>query len=228
MKAMRILAVSACAAALAFGSPASAALVFAGDPQDSDQIDFIDQSRTFQIRKADPALGALKGVVFNLSYTVDRDVYLYNPGDEPAPYDLTLSSFISLDIGNGLAAYSGISPDIRYQGTLGAETADIFSFKKNHSWTATLASPQQLSAFMGSGAISGSFTFLQNNVRQHPLFNDDSPDTGGYLLVSYYYGAAQTGAVPEPTTWAMMIFGFGAIGAYMRRVRQSVRLAYTG
>lgn len=32
------------------------------------------------------------------------------------------------------------------------------------------------------------------------------------------------GAVPEPATWAMMLLGFGAIGAAMRRRRQSVGL----
>jgi hypothetical protein len=29
------------------------------------------------------------------------------------------------------------------------------------------------------------------------------------------------GAIPEPTTWAMMLFGFGAIGAAMRRRKSS-------
>ncbi|NTZ43936.1 PEP-CTERM sorting domain-containing protein, partial [Altererythrobacter sp. SALINAS58] len=29
--------------------------------------------------------------------------------------------------------------------------------------------------------------------------------------------SSQIGAVPEPTTWAMMLFGFGAIGFAMRR-----------
>ena len=32
------------------------------------------------------------------------------------------------------------------------------------------------------------------------------------------------GAVPEPSTWAMMLLGFGAIGAAMRRRRQSAVL----
>jgi len=57
---------------------------------------------------------------------------------------------------------------------------------------------------------------------------------GGYvgpqqLLVSEFnvngniYGA--TAAVPEPATWAMMLFGFGAIGFQMRRQRKPARLA---
>ena len=33
------------------------------------------------------------------------------------------------------------------------------------------------------------------------------------------------GAVPEPATWAMMMLGFGAMGASLRRRRDTVRFA---
>ena len=33
------------------------------------------------------------------------------------------------------------------------------------------------------------------------------------------------GAVPEPATWAMMVLGFGGMGAMLRRRRQALRLA---
>jgi hypothetical protein len=37
------------------------------------------------------------------------------------------------------------------------------------------------------------------------------------------------GAVPEPSTWAMMIFGFAGIGALTyRRRKQSTTLSMTG
>ncbi|NTZ41676.1 PEP-CTERM sorting domain-containing protein, partial [Altererythrobacter sp. SALINAS58] len=32
-----------------------------------------------------------------------------------------------------------------------------------------------------------------------------------------FFNTGSTPAVPEPTTWAMMLFGFGAIGFAMRR-----------
>lgn len=34
------------------------------------------------------------------------------------------------------------------------------------------------------------------------------------------------GAVPEPATWVMMLFGFGAVGYSMRRKRTRVRVTY--
>lgn len=39
------------------------------------------------------------------------------------------------------------------------------------------------------------------------------------------FRTAQVGAIPEPGTWAMMLLGFGAIGAAMRRRRQSGAMA---
>ena len=56
-------------------------------------------------------------------------------------------------------------------------------------------------------------------------------ETGGYMstegmdnFVTNGVGSVNPG-VPEPATWAMMIGGFGAIGASMRRRKVSVRFA---
>ncbi|MDZ7588978.1 MAG: PEPxxWA-CTERM sorting domain-containing protein [Parasphingorhabdus sp.] len=38
---------------------------------------------------------------------------------------------------------------------------------------------------------------------------------------------ARLGAVPEPSTWAMLIFGFGMVGASMRRRQQAMRVSYS-
>lgn len=40
---------------------------------------------------------------------------------------------------------------------------------------------------------------------------------GGFVLDNVNINAAATGGVPEPTTWAMMMLGFGGMGYAMRR-----------
>jgi hypothetical protein len=44
-------------------------------------------------------------------------------------------------------------------------------------------------------------------------------DPDSVAAINYIDTAPPTGAVPEPATWAMMIMGFGAAGAMMRRRR---------
>lgn len=45
------------------------------------------------------------------------------------------------------------------------------------------------------------------------------------LDVVAQFGNGFSGAVPEPTTWAMMLLGFGGLGAVLRRRRNQVALA---
>jgi hypothetical protein len=52
------------------------------------------------------------------------------------------------------------------------------------------------------------------------VFNPGSPLAGYSLKITYDY--SPTG-VPEPSTWAMMLLGFGAIGVAARRDRQIAR-----
>jgi hypothetical protein len=42
---------------------------------------------------------------------------------------------------------------------------------------------------------------------------------GGAPPISFLDGVSLMAAVPEPTSWALMIVGFGAVGATMRRRR---------
>jgi hypothetical protein len=52
--------------------------------------------------------------------------------------------------------------------------------------------------------------------------NDDIfSDNGGYLKVQVD-GPSAVGALPEPASWAMMIAGFGMVGATLRRRRSEV------
>lgn len=60
-----------------------------------------------------------------------------------------------------------------------------------------------------------------------------SPDfqsAGGLQLraneLAFAANGALNGAVPEPATWALLILGFGALGATMRRTKREVRVSF--
>ena len=72
-----------------------------------------------------------------------------------------------------------------------------------------------LAAISTPGATNGgAFRGIQStstNIRYLTL-------SGSYILAhSLTVAGAATGAVPEPATWAMMMLGFGAMGASLRR-----------
>ena len=48
---------------------------------------------------------------------------------------------------------------------------------------------------------------------------------GSYILASGSASGQVVGGVPEPATWAMMLLGFGSLGAVLRRRRQGLALA---
>lgn len=49
---------------------------------------------------------------------------------------------------------------------------------------------------------------------------------GDGYSVDYVSLLGAPGGIPEPTTWAMMIFGFGLIGGSMRRRKSNVTVSY--
>lgn len=97
-------------------------------------------------------------------------------------------------------------------------------------------------SFTGGGSDSGTWNlsgFLVDFVAvkassQFVLYQLDSPASSGFwdtfdipfqnnpheISHLVFFGAEQIAAVPEPATWAFMIFGFGAIGGVMRRQRR--------
>ena len=83
-----------------------------------------------------------------------------------------------------------------------------------------------------AGFNSGTGTFYQlpgslqthsfENNGSNPLINQTNDNVAGQYLFGVRSGQIIVGgAVPEPATWAMMLVGFGAIGASMRRSRRS-------
>ncbi|MCP6473655.1 PEPxxWA-CTERM sorting domain-containing protein, partial [Klebsiella pneumoniae] len=58
---------------------------------------------------------------------------------------------------------------------------------------------------------------LRLDILQYPGFAWNSAQ-----ILDAYFG---NGGIPEPTTWAMMIGGFGLVGGALRR-RRSVQVTY--
>ncbi|WP_235902546.1 PEPxxWA-CTERM sorting domain-containing protein [Sandarakinorhabdus oryzae] len=61
--------------------------------------------------------------------------------------------------------------------------------------------------------------FFSTSAPSNPNFVEQSGDTGGWRANTITPGI---GAVPEPASWAMLIAGFGLVGAVSRRRRGAV------
>ena len=68
----------------------------------------------------------------------------------------------------------------------------------------------------GSGNVSAFYLWDNAKVGSISLTN-----TGGYSGAVRYWSTG-VAAVPEPGTWALMLVGFGAAGASLRRRRRSL------
>lgn len=62
--------------------------------------------------------------------------------------------------------------------------------------------------------------YPRRTIGQIGTFTSSLDNVQSTLTVTSFTGKA-SGPVPEPATWALMIVGFGAVGAAMRRVRPS-------
>lgn len=86
---------------------------------------------------------------------------------------------------------------------------------------------------------AGAYTSGQNDKANYLLGSDNNSMFDGFLIATSdssfslfqakqlsYNGITQTGAVPEPGTWALMLLGFAGVGMTMRfRRRKDARLA---
>jgi hypothetical protein len=73
-------------------------------------------------------------------------------------------------------------------------------------------------ALSALGASIGAGSFINNGGARGALTLSGTVTAAGV--------AAPTAAVPEPSTWATMLVGFGALGFTMRRRRQQAQVRY--
>jgi hypothetical protein len=141
-------------------------------------------------------------------------------GDTPTPWSHNLSQADLTTLGLGSDTPFIVAQDACCTIRLGVttitfdtpggpvtETADEFNGFSNHNDPCNLCEVDTVASFFipadaTAAVISGAFG------------NSIVPDTAGLNL---YLGGLP--AVPEPATWTMMLVGFGAMGAAMRRSR---------
>jgi hypothetical protein len=70
------------------------------------------------------------------------------------------------------------------------------------------------------------FTFDETNLESVVFQAVNPPRTFANVQFDFLGVNGVTGAVPEPATWALMIVGFGAVGATMRHRRRTKTASY--
>lgn len=136
---------------------------------------------------------------------VNGDVGFGNPTLGPITFSITLDGLGVFTLSNPGYIFNVAPSGI---GGFGSSTGGDFAYMSNPGLTG-----YQLTGAFGPLAVTGSGT--------------QSVDTsGGNLAFNAFRDTTFTangGAVPEPATWAMMLLGFGGLGAALRH-RQTYRL----
>jgi hypothetical protein len=185
---------------------------------------------TFALGAFDTSLGTLTGVTLSFDESILLDITVLNLGAPGAPFGEASTSTTSTVSGPGGILTNSFSEDMKTGGTLPLSGQNVFATPFSASASTSL-SGAALTQFESSGPGTLSYTFgigpftsggSPDTPPVHGIptefFGGDASVTGGTLSVTYDY----TGAVPEPADWALMILGFGGVGAMLRRRRTAL------
>ena len=156
-------------------------------------------------------------------------------GDRGAPYSLTLSAapglsvnyfgywLSALDKGNTLTFYEAGKEVFKF--TAADVLAAINKIPDNGAYygnpnASHPGDTTQPYVFLNFFDQTGSFDkIVFSEVGNGTAGYETDNHTVGYQVISYGKGVPISGAVPEPTSWALMILGVGGVGAALRRRR---------
>jgi hypothetical protein len=155
----------------------------------------------------------------------------YQLGDGPIYSAFGARAGYGTNFVTGLGDISGfIGTGASVSGSAFVTTFDLpIVFGQTYDWTTGLYSAAYPGSFIGTAASS----FLNTAKLTSIVVKDAAGQTIDTSILSgsgtlYDENGAHVeaaAAVPEPATWAMMIVGFGTIGASMRRRRLAIRFA---
>ena len=197
-----------------------------------------DYHRTVALPQFDPALGTLTGVAAGVYGTISGSGYLEvlydnrsaRSAGNAAVVDLTVPDIATFGIDiawsgptvvvgpfDGIRDMSG--PDTVYgsgfDGAVDARNATAFA---GYIGTGTFSATIDV-----AGVLPQGYSTVYNPLTGTPtygIFTADQVLAGA--TVTYTYSARATGAVPEPSSWALLIVGFGLTGLIARWRTRSV------
>jgi hypothetical protein len=148
---------------------------------------------------------AARADIFDFSYTGDgfSGSGDFTTGVVGSPYQIiAISGIANGEAITGLSSYAGSDNQLFFPGPLYADFGGI-SFS-------TVSASYNLTDFTGSMSILTS--------------TNDPGGSGGNSVPIDISVSREVGSVPEPASWAMMLIGFGGLGALLRRRRGQVAL----
>ncbi|MEO6716637.1 MAG: PEPxxWA-CTERM sorting domain-containing protein [Novosphingobium sp.] len=98
------------------------------------------------------------------------------------------------------------------------------------SITALCAANQPIVSFLLDGnpfTLSDSGHILDTGLYDFVNYSPDGNESINWNLIGTGATRGGTPGVPEPSTWALSILGFGLVGGAMRRARQKARVSYS-
>lgn len=196
------IAVALACAGLAAAAPASAATI---------SYDIPYSSQSIAVPQFDPALGTLNAATFTITGHLDYPFIDQTP--EPTPGSYSYQAFYSFYYFDRWIDFG-----VAGAGTVEFGTAPVIYLPADGMGMGAV-DDDRLAFTIGTGTFGGSiaidppWTF---DVTGGVILPGDEADASvsGMVTIVYDYTAA---AVPEASTWAMMLAGFGLIGMGLRR-----------
>ncbi len=112
-------------------------------------------------------------------------------------------------------------------GFTGATISTIGSARNNIDFTSVTLNGQAFSLSGPGVAEFGFIDALATMSGQQTLTVNGISGGNGSFAGTIAFQPGVMGAVPEPSTWAFMLLGFGAIGYGMRRRKQTAQVRYS-